>query len=213
MSLPVRSCNPCGRYAGESHFGLSGIPSQSSRSTTCAANPTLTLILRERVLEDEVPADDPRDQLAQRRVGVGVGRSRDRNHRGEFGIAESGEARRRSPPAPARAPAPALRPAGPPRAAVCAEDEVDDRRVRPGRQSPPGCRRSPSPMTVKMPEPITAPMPSAVSDTGPSVFFSACLRPLRSRRSACRWTWWRKICRVSVFWRLLDCRRQVSDPR
>ena len=29
-------------------------------------------------------------------------------------------------------------------------------------------------MTVKMPDPITAPMPSAVSDTGPSVFFSAC---------------------------------------
>jgi hypothetical protein len=30
------------------------------------------------------------------------------------------------------------------------------------------------PMTVKMPEPMTAPMPSAVSDSGPSVFFSAC---------------------------------------
>ena len=30
------------------------------------------------------------------------------------------------------------------------------------------------PMTVKMPEPMTAPIPSAVSDTGPSVFFSAC---------------------------------------
>ena len=30
------------------------------------------------------------------------------------------------------------------------------------------------PMTVKMPDPITAPMPSAVSETGPSVFFSAC---------------------------------------
>ncbi len=30
------------------------------------------------------------------------------------------------------------------------------------------------PMTVKMPDPMTAPMPSAVSETGPSVFFSAC---------------------------------------
>lgn len=30
------------------------------------------------------------------------------------------------------------------------------------------------PMTVKMPLPMTAPMPSAVSETGPSVFFSAC---------------------------------------
>jgi hypothetical protein len=29
-------------------------------------------------------------------------------------------------------------------------------------------------MTVKIPDPITAPMPSAVSETGPSVFFSAC---------------------------------------
>ncbi len=30
------------------------------------------------------------------------------------------------------------------------------------------------PMTVKMPDPMTMPMPSAVSETGPSVFFSAC---------------------------------------
>jgi hypothetical protein len=31
-----------------------------------------------------------------------------------------------------------------------------------------------TPMTVKIPEPMTAPIPSAVSETGPSVFFSAC---------------------------------------
>jgi hypothetical protein len=31
-----------------------------------------------------------------------------------------------------------------------------------------------TPMTVKIPDPMTAPTPSAVSDTGPSVFFSAC---------------------------------------
>ena len=30
------------------------------------------------------------------------------------------------------------------------------------------------PITVKIPEPITAPIPSAVSETGPSVFLSAC---------------------------------------
>ena len=30
------------------------------------------------------------------------------------------------------------------------------------------------PMTVKMPLPMTAPIPRAVSETGPSVFFSAC---------------------------------------
>jgi hypothetical protein len=31
------------------------------------------------------------------------------------------------------------------------------------------------PMTVKIPEPMTMPMPSAVSETGPSVFFRACV--------------------------------------
>jgi hypothetical protein len=30
------------------------------------------------------------------------------------------------------------------------------------------------PMTVKMPEPITMPTPRSVSETGPSVFLSAC---------------------------------------
>ena len=36
---------------------------------------------REAVLEDQVPADDPRDELAERRVGVGVRAARHRNHR------------------------------------------------------------------------------------------------------------------------------------
>ena len=45
-----------------------------------------------RVLDDQVPADDPRHQLAERGVGVGVGRARDRHHRGELGVAERGEA-------------------------------------------------------------------------------------------------------------------------
>ena len=44
-----------------------------------------------RVFEDQVPADDPGDQLAERRVSVGVGRAGDRNHRGQLCIAESGE--------------------------------------------------------------------------------------------------------------------------
>ena len=43
------------------------------------------------VLEHQVPADDPRDQLAHRRVGVGVGAARDRDHRRELGVAQSGE--------------------------------------------------------------------------------------------------------------------------
>ncbi len=45
----------------------------------------------DRVLEHEVPADDPRHELAHRRVGVGVGAAGDRNHRRELGVAESGE--------------------------------------------------------------------------------------------------------------------------
>ena len=44
-----------------------------------------------RVLQNEVPADDPGEQLAERGVGVGVGRSGDRHHRGELGVAEGGE--------------------------------------------------------------------------------------------------------------------------
>jgi hypothetical protein len=31
------------------------------------------------------------------------------------------------------------------------------------------------PITVKIPDPMTMPMPSAVSETGPSVFFRACV--------------------------------------
>ncbi len=44
------------------------------------------------VFEDEVPADDPGEDFAQRRVGVGVGAAGDGNHRGQFGVAESGKA-------------------------------------------------------------------------------------------------------------------------
>ena len=43
------------------------------------------------IFEDEVPADDPRDELAHGRVGVGVGAACDRDHRRQFGIAERGE--------------------------------------------------------------------------------------------------------------------------
>ena len=45
----------------------------------------------ERILENQVPADDPREDLADRRVGVGVGAAGDRHHRGELGVAEAGE--------------------------------------------------------------------------------------------------------------------------
>ena len=45
----------------------------------------------EGVLEDQVPADDPGHQLAHGDVGVGIGRSRDGDHGGHFGVAEAGE--------------------------------------------------------------------------------------------------------------------------
>src|SRR6266545_359399 len=46
----------------------------------------------DRVFDDQVPADDPGEQLTERSVGVGVGGPRDRNHRGELRIAERREA-------------------------------------------------------------------------------------------------------------------------
>ena len=46
----------------------------------------------DRVLEDQVPADHPGEDLAERRVRVGVGAAGDRNHRGELRVAERGEA-------------------------------------------------------------------------------------------------------------------------
>jgi hypothetical protein len=46
---------------------------------------------RDRVLEHQVPADDPGEELAEGGVGVGVGAARDRNHRRELGVAERRE--------------------------------------------------------------------------------------------------------------------------
>jgi hypothetical protein len=45
-----------------------------------------------RVFHDQVPPDDPGDELAQRSVGVGVGGARDRYHRRELGVAQRREA-------------------------------------------------------------------------------------------------------------------------
>ena len=45
----------------------------------------------EGVFEDEVPADDPRDQLSHRRVGVGIGRSGNGDHRRQLCVAQAGE--------------------------------------------------------------------------------------------------------------------------
>ena len=46
----------------------------------------------EGVFEDEVPADDPGDELAHDGVGVGVGGAGDGDHAGELGVTEAGEA-------------------------------------------------------------------------------------------------------------------------
>ena len=43
------------------------------------------------ILEDQVPADDPGDELAHRGVRIGVRAAGDRDHRGEFGVAKPGE--------------------------------------------------------------------------------------------------------------------------
>ena len=44
------------------------------------------------VFQDQVPADDPGDELAHRGIGVGVGAAGDRDHRRQLGIAQRGEA-------------------------------------------------------------------------------------------------------------------------
>ena len=43
----------------------------------------------QRIFEDQIPADYPRDELAHRRVRVRVGAACHRDHRGEFGVAET----------------------------------------------------------------------------------------------------------------------------
>ncbi len=46
----------------------------------------------DRVFEDQVPADDPGENFAERRVGISVGATGNRDHRGQFGVAQSGKA-------------------------------------------------------------------------------------------------------------------------
>src|SRR2546421_10053211 len=43
------------------------------------------------VFEDQVPADDPGDQLAEGGIGVGVGAAGHGDHRHHFGVAEARE--------------------------------------------------------------------------------------------------------------------------
>ncbi len=48
--------------------------------------------VRDYVFEDEVPADDPGENFAERRVRICIGAAGDGDHRGQFGVAQSGEA-------------------------------------------------------------------------------------------------------------------------
>ena len=50
-----------------------------------------TADVADRVLEDQVPADDPGHELAEGRVGVRVGAAGDRDHGRELGVAEPGQ--------------------------------------------------------------------------------------------------------------------------
>ena len=43
------------------------------------------------IFEDQIPADDPGEDLADGRVGIGVGASRSGDHGGQFGVAEADE--------------------------------------------------------------------------------------------------------------------------
>ena len=45
----------------------------------------------DRVFEDQVPADDPGDELAQRRIGIGVGAAGNRDDGGHLRVAEAGK--------------------------------------------------------------------------------------------------------------------------
>ena len=86
------------RVRAEERGAIAGV-SHAGRSHADAAQQRLEVVApRDRdgdvadgVLENEIPADDPRHQLAERRVGVGVGAPGLRNHRRQLRVAERGE--------------------------------------------------------------------------------------------------------------------------
>ena len=93
----------------------------------------------ERVLEDQVPADDPGDELAQRRVGVGVGGAR---RPGRWPRTRSSRARR---------------------ARWSARPATIERTM-----AGPALAAAAWPVSTKMPVPMMAPTPSMTSCAGPS---------------------------------------------
>jgi hypothetical protein len=67
---------------------------ESSSSLKYWPQPTAIARHRHAVLEDQVPADDPRDELAERGVGVRVRAAGDRDRRRKLGVRESREGAR-----------------------------------------------------------------------------------------------------------------------
>jgi hypothetical protein len=97
----------------------------------------------EGVLEDEVPADDPGDELAEGGVGVGIGGAGDGNHAGQFSVAKAGEAADDSHEDEGESEGGASSGTssdGAEMAVECAEDEIDDGGLGPGD----GLRRVPT---------------------------------------------------------------------
>ena len=84
----------------------------------------------EHVLEHQVPADDPGDEFAERRIGVGVRAARDRDHRRELRVAQASEQ---------------------------ARENGEDERQGHGRSRRWSLPRVP--VSTKMPAPMIAPMP------------------------------------------------------
>jgi len=132
----------------------------------------------EGVFQNQIPADDPGHEFAERGVGVSVGGAGDGNHGRQFCVTEPGEdadnshqhqrkGKRRSRAGPS-----------------ChgrVVDEVVQQRGIPDIRTSNFWPAMAVPMTVKMPDPITAPMPSAVSDQGPRDFFRECPGSCESR--------------------------------
>ena len=98
----------------------------------------------ERELQDQVPADDPGDELAERRVGERVGRARDRHGRGELGVAEA--ARPQTTPA------------------------ITNEIATAG----PAWSRATTPVSTKMPVPMITPTPKTVRSRPERCFLSRC---------------------------------------
>ncbi len=78
---PDRAC-PCARQVNpecsQLRFGISA-EADSDRHVA------------DHIFQDQVPADDPGKNFAQRCIGIGVGAARDRNHRRQLGIAQAGK--------------------------------------------------------------------------------------------------------------------------